>query len=230
MQALQTVVSKHALRSGEVSKSELFCFAAVYACVLLLPLALAIESWRIELTNTRLRSVVGGLTLNGLCSFVNQYTGLTVLDAMSTPLSHALANVMKRAVVITAALIYASRSAASHTGRPPLLSSPRAPPLFSSSPCAPPLLSHAPHVFVPLLLSVPQCSHALSQYAHAICPCNMPMQALSHTHAYGCLRPVSLLHVCGVGLSVFGAVAYQQARLAPHASWVHAHATHYVGG
>jgi len=39
----------------------------------------------------------------------NQYAGLTVLDAMSSPLSHALANVLKRAAVISMAVIYTRR-------------------------------------------------------------------------------------------------------------------------
>ncbi|EOD09558.1 hypothetical protein EMIHUDRAFT_461783 [Emiliania huxleyi CCMP1516] len=65
----------------------------------------------------------GWVLVNGICYFVNQlrararsvpgkeagteptsdgrYTGLSVLDAMDTPLSHALANVLKRAVVAT---------------------------------------------------------------------------------------------------------------------------------
>jgi hypothetical protein len=53
--------------------------------------------------------VVRWLLLNGACSAVNQYSGLSVLDAMSSPLSHALANVIKRATVITAAMIYQAR-------------------------------------------------------------------------------------------------------------------------
>jgi len=47
--------------------------------------------------------------VNGLASFANQYTGLSVLHAMASPLSHALANVMKRAAVITMAFVYAQR-------------------------------------------------------------------------------------------------------------------------
>ena len=49
------------------------------------------------------------LLVNGLASFANQYTGLTVLHAMASPLSHALANVMKRAAVISMAFVYAQR-------------------------------------------------------------------------------------------------------------------------
>lgn len=49
------------------------------------------------------------LMVNGLASFANQYTGLSVLHAMASPLSHALANVMKRAAVITMAFVYAQR-------------------------------------------------------------------------------------------------------------------------
>ena len=49
------------------------------------------------------------IVINGGCSYVNQYSGLSVLDAMSSPLSHALANVMKRATVITAAMAYQAK-------------------------------------------------------------------------------------------------------------------------
>ena len=49
------------------------------------------------------------ILINGGCSYVNQYSGLSVLDAMSSPLSHALANVMKRATVITAAMVYQAK-------------------------------------------------------------------------------------------------------------------------
>jgi len=45
--------------------------------------------------------------LAGLCSFVNQYAGLSVLDRLATPLSHALANVLKRAVVVMIAMAHA---------------------------------------------------------------------------------------------------------------------------
>ena len=38
-----------------------------------------------------------------------EYSGLSVLDAMSSPLSHAVANVMKRASVITAAMVYQAK-------------------------------------------------------------------------------------------------------------------------
>ena len=79
------------------------------------------------------------LLINGGCSYVNQYSGLSVLDAMSSPLSHALANVMKRATVITAAMVYQA-------------------------------------------------------------------------------KPVTPLHVCGVALSVFGAVGYQCDPSAPSAA------------
>ena len=40
---------------------------------------------------------------------LSRYAGLSVLDAMVSPLSHALANVMKRAAVITIAMLYARR-------------------------------------------------------------------------------------------------------------------------
>ncbi|KAL1528565.1 hypothetical protein AB1Y20_009906 [Prymnesium parvum] len=61
------------------------------------------------MTRVNARSTCKWLAINGVVSFLNQYTGLSVLDAMHSPLSHALANVMKRAVVITAAMIYAAR-------------------------------------------------------------------------------------------------------------------------
>jgi len=71
---------------------------------------LLIEAWRIApMPHLHLRAVLKWMAANGIISFVNQYTGLSVLDCMSSPLSHALANVMKRAVVITAAIIYAAR-------------------------------------------------------------------------------------------------------------------------
>ena len=109
-QALQTVVSKRVLRGEEVTKSELFAVAAVYAFLLLLPLFLLLEAWRIPpLAPHERASTAYWLGLNGLASFVNQYSGLSVLDAMSTPLSHAIANVMKRAAVISVALLYDAR-------------------------------------------------------------------------------------------------------------------------
>ena len=72
----------------QVSKSELFCLAAVYAFVLLLPLCLLIEAWRFApLTHTSSKAVFKWLGINGIVSFLNQYVGLSVLDAMSSPLS-----------------------------------------------------------------------------------------------------------------------------------------------
>ena len=76
----------------QVSKSELFCLAAVYAFMLLLPLCLLIEAWRIKsLSRVHTRATIKWLALNGVVSFLNQYTGLSVLDAMNSPLSRAAA-------------------------------------------------------------------------------------------------------------------------------------------
>jgi solute carrier family 35 protein E1 len=111
-QALQSVGSKRLLRERDVGKAELFAMAALHALLMLLPLSLLLDAWRITrspLPDAEVRRVLRWLLLNGLCSFVNQYTGLSVLDAMSTPLSHAIANVMKRATVITFAMIYQAR-------------------------------------------------------------------------------------------------------------------------
>ena len=80
--------------------------AALHAFLMLLPLCLFADAWRIRRrppTGDGGARLVRWLLLNGACSFVNQYSGLSVLDAMSSPLSHAIANVMKRATVITAA-------------------------------------------------------------------------------------------------------------------------------
>ena len=46
-QALQSVLSKQALADGRVSKPELFCVAAQYALLLLLPLFILLEAWRL---------------------------------------------------------------------------------------------------------------------------------------------------------------------------------------
>lgn len=46
-QALQSVLSKQALADGRVSKPELFCVAALYALLLLLPLFALLEAWRL---------------------------------------------------------------------------------------------------------------------------------------------------------------------------------------
>lgn len=87
----------------------------------------------------------GWVLVNGICYFVNQlrararsvpgkeagteptsdgrYTGLSVLDAMDTPLSHALANVLKRAVVVVIAMAHAGTGAtpaARRSARQPL--------------------------------------------------------------------------------------------------------------
>lgn len=111
-QALQSVAAKRLLREHEVGKAELFAMAALHALCMLLPLSVALDAWRIgrwPLSRAAQLRVGRWLVLNGLCSYVNQYSGLSVLDTMETPLSHALANVMKRATVITAAMVYQAR-------------------------------------------------------------------------------------------------------------------------
>ena len=108
--ALQAVSTKRLLRECLVAKADLFAMAALQAFFLLLPLALALDAWRLPvLEQPALLRVTRWLLLNGLCSYVNQYVALSVLDAMNTPLSYALANVMKRATVITMAMAYAAR-------------------------------------------------------------------------------------------------------------------------
>ena len=85
-QALQSVGSKRLLRERDVGKAELFAMAALHALLMLLPLSLLLDAWRITrapLPAAAARRVLRWLLLNGLCSFVNQYTGLSVLDAMS---------------------------------------------------------------------------------------------------------------------------------------------------
>ena len=86
-------------------KAELFYVAAVFAFVLLLPLFFFLDARRLTPLDRR---TAGVLLLNCACS-LNQYTGLSVLDAMSSPLSHSLANVMKRAAVITVAMLLAQK-------------------------------------------------------------------------------------------------------------------------
>lgn len=112
-QALQTALSKKVLREQAVTKAQLFCVAAIYAFLMLLPPFVLLDAWRIfagKLLHKGNRLDAGKwLCVNGLCSFVNQYAGLSVLDALASPLSHALANVMKRAAVISAAMLYAAR-------------------------------------------------------------------------------------------------------------------------
>lgn len=111
-QALQAVIAKRLMREREVGKSELFALAALHAFAMLLPLSVVLDAWRIQqrpLSHAKALRLVRWLLMNGVCSYVNQYSGLSVLDAMSSPLSHALANVMKRATVITAAMVYQAR-------------------------------------------------------------------------------------------------------------------------
>ena len=96
----------------QVSKSELFCLAAVYAFVLLLPLCLLIEAWRIKpLPHASSIAVIKWLALNGIVSFLNQYAGLSVLDVMSSPLSRTFlhpylchATILMKPIVVTVLL------------------------------------------------------------------------------------------------------------------------------
>lgn len=62
--------------------------AAVYAFMMLLPLCLLVEAWRIApVSRASARSTCKWLAVNGVVSFLNQYTALSVLDAMHSPLS-----------------------------------------------------------------------------------------------------------------------------------------------
>lgn len=109
-QALQAVLTKRVLAEQAVSTPELFALIAAGSWLLLLPLCLALDAWRIPWDDSqRLGRSVRWLLLNIVASTANQYAGLTVLDAMSSPLSHALANVLKRAAVISMAVIYTRR-------------------------------------------------------------------------------------------------------------------------
>jgi solute carrier family 35 protein E1 len=110
--ALSSVLAKRLMREQDLGKAELFAMAALQALLMLLPLSVALDARRIcnlPLNHSHLRRVGLWLLLNGFCSYVNQYSGLSVLDAMSSPLSHALANVMKRFTVITIATLYQAR-------------------------------------------------------------------------------------------------------------------------
>ena len=213
--ALQSVLSKRVLRDREVRREDLFSLAAFYAFALLLPLFIVLDAPRIA-TNQHAAAAAAAaagvgesrlrttqlLLLNATCFLVNQYAGLSVLDVMSSPLSHALANVMKRAVIITLAMVWAAkpvrlsaraaaaRSVGRREGRRPewprrarATTSPH--PRPSRTPAAP-----QPHP--------------------------------SRTPAAAPPRPnqVSALHLCGIALSVFGALAYQQlASCCPAAEW-----------
>ena len=111
-QALQSVAAKLLMRDRGLGKAELFAMAALHAFAMLLPLSAALDLWRIArqpLRGEQSLRVARWLFFNGLCSYVNQYSGLSVLDAMSSPLSHAIANVMKRFTVISLALVYARK-------------------------------------------------------------------------------------------------------------------------
>lgn len=108
--ALQAVVAKRLLRDGDISKSQLFAMAALQAFLLLLPLALVLDARHLPTLSYADTLRLGRLLLlNGLCSYANQYVALSVLDLMRTPLSYALANVMKRATVIMIAMAYAAK-------------------------------------------------------------------------------------------------------------------------
>ena len=111
-QAFQGVAAKRLMREREVGKGELFAMAALHAFLMLVPLSILLDVWRIRrspLNPNQSTRLIKWLLLNGAASYVNQYSGLSVLDAMSSPLSHALANVMKRATVITCAMIYQAK-------------------------------------------------------------------------------------------------------------------------
>jgi len=122
-QALQMVLAKRLLSRGVWSKPELFYRIALSGFCLLLGLSLLVEAQPIRdelrapaaLSDGASRRGVwrpaGWVLVNGICYFVNQYTGLSVLDAMDTPLSHALANVLKRAVVVVIAMAHAGTGA-----------------------------------------------------------------------------------------------------------------------
>jgi len=109
MGALQMVLAKRLMAHGSVLKADLFLTLAVYSLLLLLPLVLYDARQWPAIGWRRPLAALHWLILNGVCSFVNQYTALSVLDAMESPLSHALANVLKRAAVITIAMTYTGR-------------------------------------------------------------------------------------------------------------------------
>jgi drug/metabolite transporter (DMT)-like permease len=114
-QALQMVLAKRLLSAGGWTKAELFYAVAVSGFATLLLMVILFESRDLYVCyaspatpESGSRSAAVGWTLvNGLCSFCNQYAGLSVLDRFSTPLSHALANVLKRAVVVMLAMAHA---------------------------------------------------------------------------------------------------------------------------
>lgn len=110
-QALQSVLAKRALRERELPRGEFFSLTAFCAFGLLLPLFLIVDAWRLHAMSPARGALhtCRWLLFNALCSFVNQYAGLSVLDTLSSPLSYALANVMKRAAVITVAMLLAQK-------------------------------------------------------------------------------------------------------------------------
>lgn len=114
-QALQMVLAKRLLSVGGWTKGELFYSVAVSGFVTLLSMVILFESRDLYAcyaspvppgSGSR-SAAVGWTLLNGLCSCCNQFAGLSVLDRFSTPLSHALANVLKRAVVVMLAMAHA---------------------------------------------------------------------------------------------------------------------------
>mmetsp|Transcript_29094 Transcript_29094/g.61128 ORF Transcript_29094/g.61128 Transcript_29094/m.61128 type:complete len:412 (-) Transcript_29094:286-1521(-) len=112
-QAMQMVLVKRvlAIKELDISKSELFYKIALYSLLLLLPLFLVHDAWPLYRSGWRgAGAAAHWLLINGLVSFGNQFCTVSVLDAMESPLSHALANVMKRAAIITLAMASTGRA------------------------------------------------------------------------------------------------------------------------
>jgi hypothetical protein len=104
------VGAKRLLRDRGVIRAELFVIASLQAFVLLLPLSLSLDMWRLApLSAGTSWRVSQWLVVNVLCFFTNQFVALSLLDMMSSPLSYALATVMKRCTVISLAMLYAAR-------------------------------------------------------------------------------------------------------------------------
>ena len=189
--SLQSVAAKRLLHQHEVAKAELFAMAALHAFLMLLPLSLAVDVWRLTpLAQADALRVCRWLALNGLCSFVNQYVALSVLDAMVSPLSYALAN-----------------ARACGTLRTQLQSSP--PPWHFRRPSQHGSASHR-------MATSPLEQHARSAACATGClrACSSQVMkratVITFAMAYAA-RPVTPEHLCGVGLSLIGAVGYQQA-------------------
>lgn len=103
--AVQNVISKKVLETGAVQKDYLFGVAAVYTFILCLIPWVFIEYPilnKAAFTTQTMRLLV----FNCLSSFLNQYSSFTVLDMLCSPVSHAVANVMKGAAIILGALLY----------------------------------------------------------------------------------------------------------------------------